>query len=42
MSSTSPLAWPTQVRWAAGLSAVSRAMRTTVSWVRSRVVPPAP
>jgi hypothetical protein len=32
----------TQVRWAAGFSAVSRTRRETVEWVRSRVEPPAP
>jgi hypothetical protein len=38
----SSLVAATQVRCAAGFIAVSRAMRTTVSWVRSRVDPPAP
>src|SRR5215471_11266259 len=32
----------TQVRCAAGVSAVSARMRLTVAWVRSRVEPPAP
>ena len=32
----------TQVRCAAGFISVSRTMRATIEWVRSRVVPPAP
>ena len=33
---------PTQVRWAAGARVVSHCRRSTVSWVKVRVVPPAP
>jgi hypothetical protein len=34
--------WPWQVRWAIGVMAVSRRTQATMSWVRSRVLPPAP
>ena len=34
--------WAAQVRWAIAVIVVSRLMPTTRSWVRARVVPPAP
>ncbi len=42
MCSRSPVVWPTQVRWAIGSSVVSRAIRSVMAIVLSRVVPPAP
>ena len=41
-ASISALVAATQVRCAAGVSAVSVTIRRTVEWVRSRVEPPAP
>ncbi len=42
MPAISSVVWPTHVRCAIGIIDVSRAMRSVIATVRSRVPPPAP